>query len=157
MGLKYVVAKQRFGFDETRSEKYVAKQVITGKVSFSKLCSQVGQICGAHRGTVQLVIAGLVDVLVNNLDDGKSVQLGEFGTFRPSINSKASDTEEDVSAGSIYRRKIIFTPGGALKNAMNSTAITRYSTPDTDYTVSGNKGNSGGGNNGDDEFIDPTL
>lgn len=151
MGLKYVVAKQRFGFDETRSEKYVAKQVITGKVSFSKLCSQVGQICGAHRGTVQLVIAGLVDVLVNNLDDGKSVQLGEFGTFRPSINSKSSDTEEDANAGSIYRRKIIFTPGGALKNAMNSTAITRYSTPDTDYTTSGNS--ESGGN--DDDFIDP--
>ena len=61
MGLKYAVAKQRFGFDETRSEQCVAKQGITGKVTCSKLCSQVGQICGAHRGTVQLVIAGLVD------------------------------------------------------------------------------------------------
>jgi predicted histone-like DNA-binding protein len=155
MGLKYVVAKQTFGFDQTRVEKYVPKQALTRKVDFSKLCSQVGQVCGAHRGTVQLVIAGLVDVLVNNLDDGKSVQLGEFGTFRPSINAKCSDTEEEANAGKIYRRKIVFTPGSALKVAMNKTTITRYSTPDTDYTVKGNEGGNNNGGNDDDDFVDP--
>ncbi len=115
MALKYVVTKQVFGFDKSKTEKYVARQVVSGQVSFSKLCTQVGQICGAHRGTVQLVIAGLVDALTNNLDDGKSVQLGEFGTFRPGIRAKAVSTEEDVSAENIYRRRIIFTPGTALK------------------------------------------
>ena len=124
MGLKYVVAKQVFGFDETKTEKFVPKQVITGQVTFNKLCTQVGQICGAHRGTVQLVIAGLVDALVNNLDDGKSVQLGEFGIFRPSIKAKESDTEEEADASRIYKRKIIFTPGSALRQAMNNTSIT---------------------------------
>ena len=153
MGLKYVVTKQVFGFDETRTEKFVPKQVITGQVSFNKLCTQVGQICGAHRGTVQLVIAGLVDALVNNLDDGKSVKLGEFGTFRPAIRAKASDSEEDANANAIYRRRIIFTPGIALKDAMNNTSITRYATPDTDYT--NGTGNSGG--NDDDDFVDPTA
>lgn len=72
MGLKYLVTKQVFGFDQTRTTKFVPKQIVTGQVSFNKLCAQVGQICGAHRGTVQLVIAGLVDVLINNLDDGKA-------------------------------------------------------------------------------------
>ncbi|KAF5063921.1 HU domain fused to wHTH, Ig, or Glycine-rich motif [anaerobic digester metagenome] len=154
MGLKYVVAKQIFGFDETKTAKFVPKQVITGQVSFSKLCTQVGQICGAHRGTVQLVIAGLVDALVNNLDDGKSVQLGEFGIFRPSIKAKASDTEEEADASRIYKRKIIFTPGSALKQAMNTTSITRYVVPDRDYT-DGTKGNSG--NNPDDDYVDPNA
>jgi len=138
MGLKYVVAKQVFGFDQTKATKYVPKQVLTGQVSFSKLCTQVGQICGAHRGTVQLVIAGLVDVLINNLDDSKSVQLGEFGIFRPAIRAKAADTEEDANASKIYRRRIIFTPGSALKQAMNESSITRYAAPDTDYTKVGN-------------------
>lgn len=158
MGLKYVVAKHVFGFDQTKTAKFVPKQVITGQVSFDKLCTQVGQICGAHRGTVQLVIAGLVDALVNNLDDGKSVKLGEFGTFRPAIRAKASDTEEDAKANTIYRRRIVFTPGAALKNAMNNTSITRYSRPDTDYTdgtCANGDGNSG--ENDDDDFVDPTA
>lgn len=75
----------------------------------------VGQICGAHRGTVQLVIAGLVDVLVNNIEDGKSVQLGEFGTFRPAINAKAADTEEEANATKIYRKTVKFTPGACIE------------------------------------------
>jgi len=157
MGLKYVVTKQVFGFDETRTAKYVPKQVLSGQVSFTKLCTQVGQICGAHRGTVQLVIAGLVDAMVNNLDDGKSVQLGEFGIFRPAIRAKASDKEEDVNAEKIYRRKINFTPGMALKDMMKKTSVTRFATPDTDYTNGmGGNGNNNGGND-DDGFIDPTA
>lgn len=63
------------GFDKTITAKFVSKQVITGQVTFNKPCTRVGQICGAHRGTVQLVIAGLVDALINNRDDGKSVQM----------------------------------------------------------------------------------
>jgi len=150
MGLKYVVTKQVFGFDETKTAKYVPKQVLSGQVSFNKLCAQVGQICGAHRGTVQLVIAGLVDAMVNNLDDGKSIQLGEFGIFRPAIRAKASDKEEDANAEKIYRRKINFTPGAALKEMMNKTSLTRYATPDIDYT-------GGNGGNNDDDFVAPDI
>jgi predicted histone-like DNA-binding protein len=143
MALKYVVTKQVFGFDKSKTEKYVARQVVSGQVSFSKLCIQVGQICGAHRGTVQLVIAGLVDALINNLDDGKSVQLGEFGTFRPGIRAKAAAVEKDVSAENIYRKRIIFAPGTALKEVINKVSVTRLVVPDTDYTQS-ESGNDGG-------------
>jgi len=136
MALKYVVTKQIFGFDKTKTAKFVPRQVTTGQVSFKKLCTEVGQICGAHRGTVQLVIAGLVDALVNNLDDGKSVQLGEFGIFRPAIRSKASDSVEEATTEKIYRRKVNFTPGRALKDMINKTSITRFATPITDYTTS---------------------
>lgn len=134
MALKYVVTKQVFGFDKEKKQKYVARQVTTGQVTFRKLCSQVCQICGAHRGTVQLVIAGLVDVLVNNLDDGKSVQLGEFGLFRPAIRAKAADEEKNANVDSIYRRRIVFTPGEALKDVMDNASISRFKSPDTDYT-----------------------
>jgi len=135
MALKYVVTKQIFGFDKTNTPKYVPRQVTTGQVSFKKLCTEVGQICGAHRGTVQLVIAGLVDALVNNLDDGKSVQLGEFGIFRPAIRSKASDSADDATVEKIYRRKVNFTPGRALKDMINKASITRFASPITDYTA----------------------
>jgi len=137
MSLNYVVTKQVFGFDDSNSEKFVARQVTSGSVEFKKLCAQISQICGAHRGTVQLVISGLIDAMINNLEDGKSVKLGEFGCFRPGIRAKAADNEEDVSANSIYRRKIHFTPGTLFKNAMKDTSITRFTAPKTDYTGNG--------------------
>ena len=44
MALKYVVKKRVFGFDKTKTEKYVAQNVITNTVNFRDLCKEVS-IC----------------------------------------------------------------------------------------------------------------
>ena len=41
MALEYVVTKRVFGFDDTKTEKYVAKSVRSGQMSFSKTCAKV--------------------------------------------------------------------------------------------------------------------
>lgn len=146
MALNYIVTKRIFGFDKTKTEKYVTRAVGSGKVTFAKLCQKLAQFLGIHRGVVQLVLAGLVDFVIAELEDGKSVQLGELGTFRASINSKAVGEEKDADAGTIVRRKIIFTPGTALKDAVNKISVTRYANPDTDWT----DGSSKSGNTGKD-------
>ena len=81
MGLQYVVAKRIFGFDKDKNVKYVAKSV------------------------------GLVDIMSEEIDDGKTVRLGDFGLFRPSFVGKSADTEAGVSASNIVRKRILFFPG----------------------------------------------
>ena len=88
MGLQYVVAKRIFGFDKDKNV-----------------------IVGIHRKTVDLVAAGLVDIMSEEIDDGKTVRLGDFGLFRPSFVGKSADTEAGVSASNIVRKRILFFPG----------------------------------------------
>lgn len=135
MSLKYKVVKQVFGFDETKTPRYVVKPVNTGVLDFDKVRAQVTQICGLHRGLVNVVIDGLLDVMVNNLDMGHSVQLGDFGTLRPGIRAKAQQTEETANADSIYRRKINFVPGRFLKNYLRDASVSRVYPIKTDYTI----------------------
>ena len=45
----------------------------------------------APRGVVKLVLDGLIDTLNMDINKGFSVQLGEFGCFRPGINAKSQD------------------------------------------------------------------
>ena len=104
MALEYVVTKRVFGFDDTKTEKYVAKSVRSGQMSFSKTCAKVSRLCGVHRKVVDLVVSGLVDMMAEDIDDGKSVQLGEFGIFRPTIKAKSADTAEGVTASNIDRK-----------------------------------------------------
>ncbi|KAA5428764.1 DNA-binding protein, partial [Bacteroides cellulosilyticus] len=52
MALEYVVTKRVFGFDDTKTEKYVAKSVRSGQMSFSKTCAKVSRLCGIHRKVV---------------------------------------------------------------------------------------------------------
>ena len=140
MALEYVVTKRVFGFDDTKTEKYVAKSVRSGQMSFSKTCAKVSRLCGIHRKVVDLVVSGLVDMMAEDIDDGKSVQLGEFGIFRPTIKAKSADTAEGVTLGEM--------------------SVTRSIPVDTDYTDgsssggNGSGGNQGGGNQGGDGGLD---
>lgn len=156
MPLEYVVTKRIFGFDDTKTEKYVAKSVGSGRVKFEKMCAPVSRICGVHRKTVDLVVSGLVDMMADDIDDGKTVQLGEFGLFRPTIRTKSAGTAEEVTANNIVTKRIVFRPGKIFQRTLTDMSVTRAGTPDTDYTDgSSNGGNSGG--NGGGEIIDPTA
>ncbi|WP_239059601.1 DNA-binding protein [Bacteroides sp. 224] len=157
--MQYKVVKQIFGFDQSKTEKYVVKSVTGEMLEFNKVRNQVTQMCGIHRGTVNLVIDGLLDVLVNNLDMGHSVQLGEFGVLRPGFRTKAQDTKEDANADAVYRRKINFVPGKMLKNFLKDVSITRASfDKDSEKANEGNNTNPGNGDgSGGDEFIDPSA
>ena len=123
MALEYVVTKRVFGFDKDKNEKYVAKSVRSGRVNFAKMCRKVSQLCGVHRKVVDLVVSGLVDKMAEDIDDGKSVQLGEFGIFSPTIRTKSSDEEKAISSKSIVQRKILFYPGKIFKDTLADMSI----------------------------------
>ena len=44
MALNYEVKKRVFGFDETKTEKYVAQMKTLGVVGFKDLCDEVSKI-----------------------------------------------------------------------------------------------------------------
>ena len=162
MALEYVVTKRVFGFDDTKTEKYVAKSVRSGQMSFSKTCAKVSRLCGIHRKVVDLVVSGLVDMMAEDIDDGKSVQMGEFGIFTPTIRAKSTDDEKEVSSKSIVQRKILFYPGKIFKNTLEDMSITRRAEIETDYTDGSSNGGNNGGNpdSGDDgkgEAPDPAA
>ena len=74
MALNYEVKKRVFGFDETKTEKYVAQMKTLGVVGFKDLCDEVSKIGMAPRGVVKLG-AGRID---RHLEYG--YQQGIFGT-----------------------------------------------------------------------------
>ncbi|MCD7900679.1 MAG: DNA-binding protein [Bacteroides sp.] len=157
MSIQYKVVKQVLGFNKEGGEKYVIKTVTGEMLTFDKVCNQVSQVCGAHRGTVTQVVGGLLDVLVNNLDMGHSVQLGEFGTLRPGLRTRAQSSEETANVSAIYRRKINFVPGKMLKNFLRDVAITRAAAPQVISSDDDNDGDNSGNTGGDNGFIDPAA
>ena len=73
MALNYEVKKRVFGFDETKTEKYVAQMKTLGVVGFKDLCDEVSKIGMAPRGVVKLVLD-----IDRHLEYG--YQQGIFGT-----------------------------------------------------------------------------
>lgn len=53
----------------------------------------------------KFVLDALIDTLNINLNKGISVQLGDFGQFRPGISSESQETEAAVDSDTIRRVK----------------------------------------------------
>ena len=150
MAFNYEVKKRVFGFDKTKTEKYVAQMKTLGMVEFGDLCDEVTKIGMAPRGVVKMVLDGLIDTLNININKGFSVQLGDLGCFRPGLNAKSQDKEEDVKSDTVYRRRIIFTPGQYFKEMLTRASVTR-AVWESSENASGGGSKPDTGGNGEEE------
>ena len=98
MAFRYVVKKRVFGFDKSKSEKYVAASFSIGEISYDRLCDQVTKEGMAPRGVVKMVMDGLIDALSTYVSLGATVKLGDFGTIRPGLNCKSQSEAKDATA-----------------------------------------------------------
>ena len=53
-GFRVCSNKKSVRFDKDKNEKYVARSVRSGQVSFEKMSRKVSQLCGVHRKVVDL-------------------------------------------------------------------------------------------------------
>ena len=125
MALRYVVKKRMIGFGKEKTEKYVAQNFITNTVNFKELCDEISKVGMVPSGAVKFVLDALIDTLNINLNKGISVQLGDFGQFRPGISSESQETEAAVDSDTIRRVKIVFTPGYKFKDMLKKFFILR--------------------------------
>ena len=124
MALKYVVKKTVFGFDQTKTEKYVARPLLAGTVNYPELYEQAAKRCmGVSNSVIRMVIDDLIKVLEGNLLNHMSVKLDDFGTFRPGLGCKPQSEEKDVNADVLCRRKIIFTTSGNFKRILDNAGV----------------------------------
>lgn len=155
-GIKYIVSERVFGFDETKTAKYIPTAVSADSIDFEKVCRKVSDETGIHRGMVKLSLLGMLDVITAYMEEGHGIKLGEFGSIRPALKVKSELTAEEVTAGNVVRTKIIFTPGAQLKQMLASMKVTKFT-----GTTTGDAGtvtepdpdpDNGGGDNGGGEL-----
>ena len=102
----------------TAPGKYYAQPVAEGTVTKKTLAEDLVLISSLSRGDISSVIENLIDILPKYLLMGKSVQLGELGTLRVSFSSEGAETKDELNTKMIRGRKVLFTPGKLLKEAL---------------------------------------
>jgi predicted histone-like DNA-binding protein len=117
MAQKYrLVARKNMGKDNGIFEtKYYAQSVSSGRVELDELCTQIADGCTLTSADVKAVLDRFNKVLDQNLQAGKIVQMGEFGTFRLSVTSTGATREGKFTTSNIKGANIIFAPGAKLQ------------------------------------------
>jgi predicted histone-like DNA-binding protein len=78
--------------------KWMGRAVNTGVVATNDLAEIIQRNCTVKRSDVLAVLAELVEVMSDQLQNSKRVKLDNFGSFKLGIHSKPADTAADYNA-----------------------------------------------------------
>lgn len=81
------------------------------------MIKKISTVSGAD---IRAVLYSLIDVIPEELSQGRIVRLDDLGAFRVSISSHGHETEEEVNANSVRDSRIIFTPGPKFRQMLNN-------------------------------------
>ena len=146
---------------------YTMAAVRQQSVSYEKLLDEVSNSCGVNRAQSKAVIEALIDRMTMFMDYGMGVKLGDFGTFKPTLQCKAKETEDELTSNDVKRLKIRYYPGKRFKNMLAQMSVTSFDDDDDDDddntateqptnpdngSDTGNQGNNGGSGGGGQEL-----
>ena len=102
--------------DITETKAYPVFQQ-SGSMSFNDIAQHLKQHGSTHsKGDIQGIITDAVDCIVEHLEQGISVDLGDLGKFYPSLKVKGSPSASTVSADNIKAVSVKFRASKAFKD-----------------------------------------
>ena len=115
--IDYSVFMMRNPLKPEMPEKAYAKNQVSEIWPLEKFAKHIADHNGVYsRGTVKGVLSDSCECLVEQLLDGKKVELGELGTFGISISSEGAPSVKEFTAKNIKTVNILFTPGPDFEN-----------------------------------------
>ena len=146
--------------------RYIMMPELYTSLSQDKVIKEAALRSGVSKGIMQACWDAAGEVIKAWATEGHSVALPGLGTMRFGLRAKSVEKVDEVKAGLITSRRIIFTPAVELKDELTGTAIqiTCYDRdgkevkrvtstsgevedPENDQPTNGG-GNQGGGGNG---------
>ena len=103
--------------------RYVMMPELYTALAQDKVIREAALRSGVSRGVMQACWDAAGEVIKAWATEGHSVALPGLGTMRFGLRSKAVEKVEDVKAGLITSRRIIFTPSIDLKDELASTTV----------------------------------
>ena len=125
MALKVKAVERLLKFDKESAGKYryVMKPEMYSSLSQAKVIKEAALRSGVNQGVMKACWDAAGEVIKAWATEGHSVALPGLGSMRFGLRSKAVENVNDVKAGLISSRRIIFTPSVDLKDELANTAI----------------------------------
>lgn len=113
--MKYKLTERANPMNRDQKKLYAAP-VYDGKITKTELTKEIVNMSSLSRGDVSNVIENIIDIIPKYLLMGKSVSLGELGSFRISFSSEGVANENEFTVSKISGARVLFTPSTELRN-----------------------------------------
>jgi predicted histone-like DNA-binding protein len=107
--------------------KYYATVRSTGRVDTYGIAKSINSMSTVSSVDTAAVLEAFLNVVPEQLADGKIVELGDFGTFRVSVSSEGTEQPENLTARNITDVRVLFSPGKRFKQVLNAAEFQKVS------------------------------
>ena len=104
-------------------KKFYASPELSGTIDLDGVTSRIEKISTMSGGDIRGVLYTMVDVIVQELAEGRSVRMGDLGSLRVSFSSEGHATADEVSATSVKSTRVIFSPGKRIRNMLGNLSF----------------------------------
>ena len=111
--------------DKEAAPKFYAQAQARGDVNIREMATRIQGTCTVTKADVYAVLVALEDVIVEALQNGEIVRLGELGTFQVGLSGKGAVTSEDYDTSLIRKARINFRPGLTLAGMLSSLSYSK--------------------------------
>ena len=121
--VKAVERLVKFSKEDAGTYRYVMTPELYIALNQAKVIREAALRSGVSQGVMKACWDAAGEVIKAWATEGHSVALPGLGTMRFGLRAKSVEKVEDVKAGLISSRRIVFTPTQDLKDELASTAI----------------------------------
>ena len=121
--VKAVERNLKFQKDDPGIWRYVMQPELYSSLAEGKVIREAALRSGVSEGVMKACWDAAGEVIKAWLPEGHSVPLPGLGTARFGLSAKTVENVNDVKAGLIKVRRIVFTPSVELKDELKNTAI----------------------------------
>lgn len=140
MGVSITVQKRVLKFTENEKTVYVAKAQRGDVIMPDKIAKYLAKDTGAPQAQVKMILDTLVESMMDWIEEGHGVKLGNFGSFMPTAKSASSEDPDEVG---VKRMWVTFYASKQLKDRLDEV---KYSTVNEfAETEKDDSGSAGGG------------
>ncbi len=104
--------------DALSPQKFYASALTAGSTDFKKMSKRISNQCTVRPADCMAVLTALEENIINDLEDGVIVHMGDLGTLRVSISSTGKDTSEQVTSQDVKKARLLFRPGKGLSHML---------------------------------------
>lgn len=115
----YIKSMSRLNPQDLNAEnKFYAKAISQGVIDFERLAYLVSNQCTVRESDCYAVLLALEHNIMDELKQGKVVQLGGLGNLQVGVSSNGEVLTESVSGNSVKKAHINFRPGAKLRDML---------------------------------------
>ena len=130
MSVQYkAIAKGKPGVVGGGEEKYYAQIVRGREVTFRELIQEIADLNTLNTADVYAVLESFLQMSGKFLTRGRKINMGQLGSFSPSLQSAGEETPEGVNKNSIKRLKVNFRPSQLLQQKLDTVTYEKVAQP----------------------------